>query len=83
MSKPEKIFKAGAVRAAIFQNAFQTASGDSVPLPKVILEVRYRDKAGQWKSTSSLSLNELPKAILALQNAYAYLLEKREENKDS
>jgi hypothetical protein len=79
MSKPEKVFKAGAVRAAIFRNTFQTASGESVPLPKVILEVRYRDKAGQWKGTSSLSLNDLPKAILALQNAYAYLLEKRDE----
>ena len=45
---------------------------------KVPLEVRYRDKAGQWKGTNSLALNEIPKAILALQKAYEYLMDHRE-----
>jgi len=39
-----------------------------------MLEVRYKDPSGTWKSTHSLSLNELPKAILALQKAYEYLM---------
>ena len=79
MTQPEKIFKAGAVRAAIFRNTVSKPQGPSLSLPKVIIEVRYRDKQGQWKGTPSLSLNDLPKAILALQQAYAYLLQKPEK----
>jgi len=73
MPKPEKVFKMGAVRASIFRNTIER-NGQPVTLPKVIIEVRYRDKAGQWQGTNSLSLNELPKAITALQKAYEYLL---------
>ena len=75
MAKPEIVFKMGAVRASVFQNIIQH-QGKNVPLPKVVLEVRYRDKAGNWQGTNSLSINELPKAIAALQRAYEYLLDK-------
>ena len=77
MAKPETVFKVGAVRASIFRNIIQHA-GQSVALPKVVLEVRYKDKTGQWQGTNSLSLNDLPKAILALQKAFEYLLEHKE-----
>lgn len=73
MSKPEKVFKMGAVRASVFCNTIER-DGRSIPIRKVVLEVRYRDKDGQWKGTNSLSLNEVPKAIAALQQAYEYLL---------
>ena len=73
MSKPEKVFKAGAVRASVFRNVIEK-SGELIPLRKVVIEVRYRDKNGEWKGTNSLSLNELPKAITALRQAYEYLL---------
>lgn len=73
MSKPEIVFKVGAVRAVLFRNLI-TKGGETLSLPKVILEVRYRDKhTGEWKGTNSLSINDLPKAILALQKAYDYL----------
>lgn len=75
MAKPERTFKVGPVRASIFRNPIQQ-NGRNVLLPKVVLEVRYKDKSGQWRGTNSLSLNDLPKAVLALQSAYAYLLEK-------
>ena len=78
MSKPEKVFKMGAVRASIFRNTIER-SGQTVSIAKVAIEVRYKDKTGEWKGTNSLSLNELPKAVTALQKAYEYLL----ENKDS
>ncbi len=77
MSKPETVFKVGAVRASIFRNLIQHA-GQSVALPKVVIEVRYKDKTGQWQGTNSLSLNDLPKAILALQKAFEYLMEHKE-----
>ena len=78
MAKPERVFKMGAVRASIFRNVIER-DGQKVHLPKVVIEVRYRDKSGQWQGTNSLSLNDLPKAIAALQQAYEYLL--GEENK--
>jgi hypothetical protein len=77
MSKPETVFKVGAVRASIFRNTVER-NGQSIPLPKVVIEVRYKDKTGQWNGTNSLSLNDLPKAILALQKAFEYLMEHRE-----
>ena len=74
MAKPENVFKIGAVRASIFRNVIEKA-GQSIALPKVVIEVRYKDKTGQWQGTNSLSLNDLPKAILALQKAFEYLME--------
>jgi len=77
MSKPETVFKVGAVRASVFRNAI-VQNGQTVPLPKVVIEVRYKDKMGQWSGTNSLSLNDLPKAVLALQKAFEYLMEHKE-----
>jgi hypothetical protein len=78
MSQPETSFKVGAVRAAIFRNTMQRGA-KTINIGKVILEVRYRDKDGQWKSTHSMSANEVPKAILALQKAYEYLMTKKSD----
>ena len=75
MSKPEITFKMGAVRVSIFRNTAMR-DGKEILFPKVVIEVRYRDKAGQWKGTNSLSLSDLPKAILALQKAFEYLMSK-------
>ena len=82
MSKPETVFKVGAVRASVFRNTIER-SGQSIQMPKVALEVRYKDKTGQWQGTNSLSLNDLPRAILALQKAFAYLTEPRESKETS
>ena len=83
MSKPETVFKVGAVRASVFRNTIEK-NGQFIPLPKVAIEVRYKDKTGQWNGTNSLSLNDLPKAILALQKAFEYLMEhKQPEQKES
>ena len=79
MARPIKTFKLGAVRASIFENSINK-NGKIIKLPKVVLEVRYKDPAGTWKSTHSLSLNELPKAILALQKAYEYLMQPKVDN---
>ena len=68
-NKPEHVFKVGPVRASVFHNQI-VHNGKSVILPKVVIEVRYKDKNGEWKGTNSLSVNDLPKAILALQQAY-------------
>ena len=80
MSKPEIVFKVGAVRASVFRNTIEKG-GQSIQMPKVAIEVRYKDKAGQWQGTNSLSINDLPKAILALQKAYEYLMEHKDSKR--
>ncbi len=77
MSKPEITFKVGAVRASVFRNTI-AKDGKFIPLPKVVIEVRYKDKTGKWNGTNSLSINEIPKAILALQKAFEYLTTKKD-----
>ena len=77
MVKPEIVFKVGAVRASVFRNTIEK-NGQSIQLPKVTIEVRYKDKTGQWNGTNSLSLNDLPKAIVALQKAFEYLMEHKQ-----
>ena len=77
MSKPETSFKVGAVRASVFRNVVVN-NGRTIPLPKVVIEVRYKDKTGQWNGTNSLSLNDIPKAILALQKAFEYLTQHKD-----
>jgi hypothetical protein len=73
MTKPEKVFKVGAIRASIFKNAYQKGI-QTAEVSKVVLEVRYKDKkTGEWKGTNSLSINDIPKAVLALEQAYEYL----------
>lgn len=71
-NKPETVFKVGAVRASVFQNNI-VHNGKEVTLPKVIIEVRYKNKDNEWKGTNSLSVNDIPKAILALQKAFDFL----------
>jgi len=47
--------------------------GQEIEIPKVVLEVRYKDKQGRWRGTQGMTLREIPKAILALQKAFEYL----------
>ena len=81
-NKPETDFKIGAVRASVFQNTI-VKDGQSIQLPKVVIEVRYKDKSGKWKGTNTLSINDIPKAILALKKAFEYLTDNKSEKPKS
>ena len=71
-NQPVKKFKAGAVEAAIWNN--EKKAGDNVTtMESVSIVRRYKDKAGQWQSTSSFSMNELPKVALVSKKAFEYL----------
>ena len=71
-NQPVKKFKAGAVEAAVWLN--EKKSGEKVTnVESVTIARRYMDKAGQWQSTSSFSMNELPKVFLVANKAFEFL----------
>jgi hypothetical protein len=71
-NKPEKIFQHGALKAAIFANEHEK-DGESFTVRRVSFQKLYRDKEGNLKTTSSLEVNDLPKAVVVLQKAFEYL----------
>lgn len=73
---PEKKFSTGALVATVWQNQGKSKEGDEVSYRTVSFQRRYKDKKGDWQSTSTLRLNDLPKASLVLQKAYEYLVMK-------
>ena len=77
-TSPEKIIMIGSCRVSIFRNLVWI-DGKEIEIPKLVLEVRYKDKHGRWCGTPAISLRELPKAILALQQAFEYLTDTRND----
>jgi hypothetical protein len=73
MAKPEKRFKCGGCEAAVFENEINRG-GQTGKIKKVSFQKRYMSMEGEWRSTNSLDVNDIPKAILALSKAYEYLV---------
>ena len=71
-NRPEKSIKAGCIEAAIFENDI-VKGGKKLSIKKVSFQKRYKSAEGEWKSTNSLDVSELPKAIFVLCKAYEYL----------
>jgi hypothetical protein len=76
-TRPERVFQHGGVKAAIFTNEHEK-DGQSFTKKSVSVQKVYRDKEGLFKTTTSLHVNDLPKAILVLQKAFDYLTVKQE-----
>ncbi len=77
-NKPEKHIKLGGVRVTIWRDTRQNQSGQSFATRSVTLDRAYKDAQGEWKNTASLRENDLPKAVAALNKAFAYLTEKED-----
>ena len=73
-NKPVKKVRAGAVSVSIFENTGKGRNGESTTFSSVVLQKRYKDKSGDWQTSGSLNVNDLPKAALLLNRAYEYLV---------
>ena len=71
-NQPLAKFKHGSVEAVIFENKLQK-NGTSFTVRKAVLQRNYLDKNDHWQSTSSLDINDIPKAIVVLTKAYDFL----------
>ena len=64
----EQRFKAGLVQATVWKNT--SSSGDEF---KTVSLNRSYQKDGEWKNTNSLGVNDIDKAIQALEQAKEYI----------
>jgi hypothetical protein len=72
---PEKKFSTGAITATIWKNnGVSKQTGEGTEYNTISLQRSYKDKDGKWQSTTSLRVNDLPKASLVLHKAYEYLV---------
>ena len=71
---PEKKFSTGGLTATVWENQGKNREGIDVSYRTVSFQRRYTDKNGEWQSTSTLRVNDIPKASLVLQKAYEYLV---------
>ena len=71
---PEVKFRAGAISATVWKNAGVKQTGEATEYRSVTFQRSYKDKTGAWKTTSSLRLNDLPRATVVLNKAYEYLV---------
>jgi hypothetical protein len=78
---PEAKFRAGAVAATVWKNK-GSIDGNKTEYRTVSFERSYKDKAGQWQTTNTLRINDLPKAKLVLNKAYEYLVLNKEQDSD-
>ena len=70
---PMKEFRAGTIVAAIWAETTPT-NGRAAASYSIRIQKRYRDdRDGQWKTTSYLRLDELPKLALVVSRAYEFL----------
>ena len=76
-NKPEKIFQHGSLKAAIFAND-REKDGRFFTVKSVSFQKLYRDRDGVLKTTASLDIDDLPKAVVVLQKAYDYLTVRQE-----
>ena len=73
-NRPEARFSAGAISVAIWNNTGTSKDGQESQYRTFSFERRYKDKAGEWKSTNHLRMQDLPKAVLVLNKAYEHVM---------
>lgn len=74
---PEKRFSTGGINATVWKNQKKGAEGES-EYRTISIDRRYKDKEGNWKTSSSLRVNDLPKVALVANKAYEFVVLKGE-----
>ena len=72
MAQPEITFRHGLCSASVFMNEY-AREDETFQIRNVSFQRRYRDNEGEWKTSGSLRVNDIPKAVLVLNKAYEFL----------
>lgn len=76
---PKKKYRAGAISATVWENKGKKINGEDTSYETISLVRVYQDKEGNWKSTNSFRLNDLPKVQLLMQKVYSDLVLKEQD----
>ncbi len=71
-AQPEKKFRAGGVVATVWKNVQKNKEGKEFEVYSINVDRTYKD-GDEFKQTSSMKVNDLPKLALVANEAYAYL----------
>ena len=82
-NQPEKKFRAGVISATVWLNHGQSKNGEITKYRTVSIQRGYKDRNDQWQNTTSMRVNDLPRAALVLNQAYNYLVTKKQEDSTS
>lgn len=72
MPQPEITFRHGPCSASVFENEYERGD-EKFTVRTVSFQRRYLDRDGNWQTTNSLKVNDIPKACLVLNKAYEFL----------
>ncbi len=79
--RPVKEFRAGGVRAAIWEN--ERGAGDArFTAHTISIERRFKDRDGLWKSTTSFRVEDLASLQLVAAKAFEFLTLKERAPQD-
>ena len=78
--KPLAKVRAGTVSCALWENDINV-NGIAKTVLKASIERRYKDKDGDWKSSTSFSRNEIPLAIFCLARAFDKIINEETASK--
>lgn len=74
--KPVQKFRVGSVAASIWKRSNKAPDEKQFVTYQVSLDRTWLDKEGNYHSSNSFGLNEVPKAILAMEQAYEFIATK-------
>jgi hypothetical protein len=80
--KPDARFSRGRCSVSIFFNEVQK-DGQTIRIPKAVFQKRYCDKNGEWHATQGLDVDDLPKAVLCLNEAFEFLTRRKSDERTS
>lgn len=70
-TKPVQVFRARGVKVSVFENR----TGETVWFKTTLLRIYRETESEEWKTTTSLSRDDLPIAARLLQKAWDFILE--------
>ena len=70
---PIKEFRAGQIKASVWENEKKNGKGETVKYLSVNIEKSYKDKEGNWKTSSTYFCEDLPKLQLVTAKAFEYI----------
>lgn len=81
MNRPEQKFRAGPIEASIWKNE-KEKDGVVREYRSVTFQRRFKDKDGKWKSSNTLQVYDLPRALIVLGKAYESLILTQSEKEE-